>query len=62
MNLNDLKPPGTRLAEVEPLFQGMPLAEWLAKIERSRAEAYFETPAWRKLREAQRWDRRKAST
>lgn len=29
MKLEDLKPAGTRLADVEPEFRGMPLAQWL---------------------------------
>jgi hypothetical protein len=59
MTLSDLKRPGTRLVDVEPLFVGMPLAEWQAKIERSRVEAYIETPAWKRLRAGQKWDRRR---
>jgi hypothetical protein len=62
MTLSELKPRGYRLSDVPPDFQGMPLAEWEAKIERSRVEAHFETKEWKKLRAEQKWDKRAVVT
>ena len=62
MHLTDLKRPGTRLSEVEPLFTGMPLKQWLAEIERSRVQAFCAGAEWRKARESQRWDKKACAT
>lgn len=40
MTLNDLYPRGTKLADVPPLLQGMPLREWLSLQLQAQAEAY----------------------
>lgn len=41
MNLNDLKPHGYRLSDVEPDFRGMPIKEWLMKKIESQAAAFL---------------------
>lgn len=61
MTLSDLKRPGTPLRDVEPLFAGMPLKEWQEKVQRSVVEAYAETPQWKRLRAAQKWERKNES-
>lgn len=41
MTLNDLKPHGYHLSDVEPDFRGMTLREWLMKRIESQASAFL---------------------
>jgi hypothetical protein len=58
MHLTDLKRPGTQLRDVEPLFAGMPLAEWQRQQLAAQAEAWRETPEAKKLFQEQKWPTR----
>lgn len=54
----DLKRQGTKLAEVEPDFVGMPLLEWLEwqrKAEHADVERYITSPKFRAVVEKQAW-------
>src|SRR5277367_718104 len=43
MHLTDLKRSGTRLRNVEPLFAGMALAEWLRKMVSAQCDAFVNS-------------------
>jgi len=47
MTLSDLKRPGTKLADVEPDFRGMPLREWLKLSMQAQFEAHYKATAER---------------
>jgi hypothetical protein len=47
VNLSDLKRPGTKLADVEPDFRGMPLHQWLKLSMQSQFEAHYRSTAER---------------